>query len=639
MISFEDLLEKLLWKKDFNPFHQKFNKDLFLNFMREETNFTENDLKSASTILFIALLNPDYKLFYHFIQKEIVDKALAQKCLFWIISFINHDSILANKEYLSSRVNEKQFDFFQPNKFMLNSCISSKINYQDLSNILLDHLNFSTKFITYSSKEEVKNEKIKLKSFFPIFLMIQNFSNLKNIYDQMIFEDGYCEVKSKTIYVKFKNKNEQMLKHIGAIRLNSIIMEGYTFTQPVKELLFTKYVIPNMKLRTIKKILFTDNSIEFELAKHKSKIVYQTFLYYTSTFHTFFPHINDFTMQFNKCELSIYDFILMFSILNMFILKVIENINFDDEYDDTANEEFFERFNLKVKKVTLLNLFLAISNYNKSEIICFLRTLYNDFSKDFWIKPLLNIHEDYYIVSHAFTNCNILNFIDNWLIEYGSEKDKDGKIFENYLKVSLSEISKKKNFFYNILPSSKFKFANEFEEIDLIYETKNTIIIAEVKCIRFPFSSRIHYSTKKKLNRAAVQIKRKANFLRKHKDKILNSSANKKPIYPCIIINYPLFSGYIIDEIPVVDWNLLRQYVNLGYSAQSIVQDGSIKEIQTSKVYYYKNESEFSNNLPKYLLNPYLLNLYKERLHFTLEKSTNYANTEYDILIESTDVN
>lgn len=204
---------------------------------------------------------------------------------------------------------------------------------------------------------------------------------------------------------------------------------------------------------------------------------------------------------------------------------------------------------------------------------------------------------------------------DSWLDEAGVDLTHRGSKFEKYIKKSLEESLGKKGFTYYIPKINKFKNKNgEFEEIDLLINLKDIVILAEVKCIRYAMECRDTHNNMKTIQKAANQVKRKADFINKYKEELQDVTRNieGKNIIKVIITNYPIFAGTTVDDIPVIDFYLFNSYFLSGKLTNVAVSSGNIKEIP--KELYYSNESEMCKNLEKFLYAPPSINVLKKKL-------------------------
>ena len=86
---------------------------------------------------------------------------------------------------------------------------------------------------------------------------------------------------------------------------------------------------------------------------------------------------------------------------------------------------------------------------------------------------------------------------------------------------------KKKKATFQIIPSNKIISNNKkFEEIDLLLILKDVVIVAEIKCIKFPIEPRDKHNSIRRLTEGVKQVKRKVNFLTLNKTNLERTDAN-----------------------------------------------------------------------------------------------------------------
>lgn len=294
-----------------------------------------------------------------------------------------------------------------------------------------------------------------------------------------------------------------------------------------------------------------------------------------------------------------------------------------NEYNGSNNGIVpYSKYQFKIRSKDIVKTIEKLTGYDKNIILERLKLFENNGYESFWARPLFKTEDWVYISIHSLQSTMTVFLLDEWLkLLFPKTYDKKGTEFENFLKCEIKRLCKDKHFFSNILEQKKYSYRNESrnkqtEEIDFIWETKNCIIIAEIKCIDYPFTSRITNNHFQVLEKAATQIKRKKDFFEKNKNLFSITDFNKC-IVPCIIINYPCFSGLKIDDIPVIDIVLLENYLSvggIGNLALNIFEENiSIREK------YYNNEDEFSNNLGKLVNDSLYLNQLKT-LYKKIEK-------------------
>jgi len=161
------------------------------------------------------------------------------------------------------------------------------------------------------------------------------------------------------------------------------------------------------------------------------------------------------------------------------------------------------------------------------------------------------------------------------------------------------------------------------------------VLVAEVKCIKYPFESRDFHNGLSRLKHAAVQVKRKVEFLKKHRNEVSSQTGDmsNKSLLPVIITNYPIYSTFKIDDVVITDFYLLEGYFGEGSFTDSRLQQGKSTG-PTKKYTYYLNEHEMNRNLLSYLENPPAVSTLRELFEIRPFK-TSMDGLSYDIFVTS----
>jgi hypothetical protein len=118
------------------------------------------------------------------------------------------------------------------------------------------------------------------------------------------------------------------------------------------------------------------------------------------------------------------------------------------------------------------------------------------------------------------------------------------------------------------------------------------------------------------LDYAIEQVNRKSQFLIDNQNEFKSSySLSGRKIIKVIIINYPIFTGLILEEIPITDASIFLAYFKSSSLTKLSYGENNVEEL--SKTNYYSSEDEFCSNFQNYLLNPPLNKIHSERLEIT----------------------
>ncbi len=251
------------------------------------------------------------------------------------------------------------------------------------------------------------------------------------------------------------------------------------------------------------------------------------------------------------------------------------------------------------------------TTFSKNQIKQFINLLtYSGGRYDLWKTPFIKT-DDYYIISLLnIVDANILYLVDVWLNLGGYSLEDRGVLFENYIKQDLSSELRTKKFQYKIPKTNKFKNSKkQTEEIDIIINTKHTVIFGEIKCITYPLEPRDYSNALKRIQRGVKQIIRKTNFVLDNEEdfKSIIGEYRGKEIVKLVITNYPFFTSIMFDNVVIVDYYLLKAYVKAGQLVKMKIdfRDDTIKTSEFKKTeVFYTNEDQFSKNIRKYMENP-----------------------------------
>ena len=605
-MDFIDYIKQHPFYSELNPFSKKFDKDFV------DKTLSENDLNADDFLSYILIGNEQYKNLYDYLETL---KAQKQLPFYFIlaITLINHD-------YMElSKIMEKQLESIQQE----NNGIKTSIDYQkvkiqtDLSDFSLmpfsDALTetLDLLFSFFRSINGVPQRIAPLTdtffldndTFYKLHFFSEYFVLLKGIYERVTYEKMTVEKADGSFYMKDLYSGYTLYRQLGFHRIDqNIKMNMQRMLQyPLKERFMGKYEIDKLYLNKYDEINITykqktENNLYLE-------VYLKTFL---SAIYTYHFHLSQ---EFkDSLSLTAEIWTVLIYITTEFLEQTFSVFN---EYNDSNDGIVpYSKYQFKIRSKDIVKTIEKLTGYDKTLILERLNLFENNGCESFWTRPLFKTGDWIYISVHSLHSTMPVFLLDEWLkLSFPKTYDKKGTMFEDFLKNEIKRLCKDKNFFSNILDQKNYSYKDETgkkhtEEIDFIWETKNCIVIAEVKCIDYPFTSRITNNHFQVLEKAAKQIKRKKDFFEKNNNLFSIKDFNKK-IVPCIIINYPCFSGLKIDGISVIDIGLLDNYLSVGGLGDLSL--GIYEENISIKEKYYNNEDEFSNNILK-LLNdsPYL---------------------------------
>lgn len=282
-----------------------------------------------------------------------------------------------------------------------------------------------------------------------------------------------------------------------------------------------------------------------------------------------------------------------------------KNINTSFMSDTDLNN-----YPIKIKRDNLIEYLVSRLNLKESEVnkCLYAFTCMLDGNIDVWKKPLLLQKDVFYLALLPIKAPIMVRIIDGWLDFLNFNLGERGKLFEDYVKNRIKQIFTLKKRELYIYPKSKVYSSSNFEEIDLILVLKNVVIIAEIKCQPYAVNPREHFNAHNTIKKGVKQVKRKTEFLLSEKleDKDLQARIEGKEIISLVITNFPTFSGYSIDGIPIADFYLLDAYFSSGSVSDGYIKFkyGFTKRVINKRSYYYNSENTMNSRLKSFLNDP-----------------------------------
>jgi hypothetical protein len=246
---------------------------------------------------------------------------------------------------------------------------------------------------------------------------------------------------------------------------------------------------------------------------------------------------------------------------------------------------------------------------------------------NFWQRPFLPSDEDL-LVPFLTTVAPVTYYlIDYWLESGGYKLEKRGKALENHVKANIGKHLTKKGYSFHIPTANRFRIpSGAYEEIDLLLVLKDIVVIAEIKCIRYPMEPFDYHFSYNRLSEGAAQVNKKTDFLIAHTEELkpITGDISGKKIVRAVITNYPIFTGCIIDDVPVMDFYLFEGYMlyNRIIHFTSYSENKQIVNEREGANVLYNTEAEFCANLDDYLRNNRLLKMHESKVKIHDQKMT-----------------
>jgi hypothetical protein len=616
------IIRKLKRDKCFNPFNNHFNYQIVQKEIFEALENTNNS-ERIDLLTGLSVFNSYYVNYYNCVRSIIHSIGIKPEELTrHFMSMTNYNYYCSLKNIQSKISNKGKADFsdllkfkVKPNLFEPTDAIASLETSVDLLNVIFNYIHSKDVHINTS---KVQEEKEFTKNVLEVWRLSNLYYVIKESYNLAIWEGGYIFIDedNKNLFIKYRNENYPIIFKIGILRLHQ---NTFVFAQNIKNLVYGDNRVQEILLKSfrefrkpkaIKSVELEDGVIKYKLAKREDKDSFINVLQIYSQVNVYYPFLKDVNLP-NFTELSLNKLLVLFSELQNLVNKAFELKIENDKINGISD---LHKFSYGIKINDLRKYLASKTKFSDKQINEFIKLLeYSTGRDDLWKKPFVKQQNCYLFPLIAIRNPQIIYLIDEWIEAGGLSLDYRGPLFENYIKNALTNELNKKNFFFKIPQRKKFSDRNgNKEEIDLILITKKSVLIAEVKCIKYPMNSRSRHDAINRLQKGAAQVNRKTNYLlanQKAFEEDIGDIENKE-IVKAVITNYPTFSGLELEGVPIIDFFLLETYINPG----QLVLKAMISSNTNTKIFslgkdsktikFYANEDEFSSNLRHYLENP-----------------------------------
>lgn len=296
------------------------------------------------------------------------------------------------------------------------------------------------------------------------------------------------------------------------------------------------------------------------------------------------------------------------------VLEDLLNGALPDEPDPAvANQAWTERMSCRMPRLSIvaaINQALGIPAPLGDAVIRWLTSdpwgpLKKLFNPGLWHRPLIAAKggDDLMIVAGALSWGSSLRAVERWLQEgKGTDlsRTSNGERYERDLRDRVSAalagnpILRPFTSEVRHLPAGKGR-----EEVDLVFRMGKTVIVGEVKCFLRPAEPSERYDYLRKIEEAAAQAKRKAEWLCANPaviaDIIAGTPLADIRFLPLVIVNQSNGVSWNFDGSTVIDAKWFELFLSSGEynSAAALALDGSADSVFTvSQLYTSPEEAE-----------------------------------------------
>ncbi|SEG16325.1 hypothetical protein [Parabacteroides chinchillae] len=626
-LLFDNTLKNIREQKGFNPFSPSFSKENIKKIREDivfvansETNMNEEKKSGIIQILHLCdttfLMSDFSKKGYAHLDSLIAKSNFSQKeLLYFSFAALSRDYQLVQKE-LSDRAKPdkerdkggKVFSFINEADFKIKSPDQSigEISASGLVEAGVDSLNTLVKYLLYKDVNDFIVDPIEgnLDSVDTIMDLCQScniINMMKYNYENAVWNEGFFVLNEKVLKIDFFSHHELKLKATGLRIMYQRVFSQYSI------LMSSSFKYPYQAKKRIKNCSVENGYLKYKLSDGQDKEEISHGMNMQASLNAYYEFLK-------KVPFSAYGNLDIDKVFFMFnLVSYLFTVASKLQIPETAimEKERFYSYPFRIAKRDLIEYLKIRAGFSSGEIHSFLSLLEYDGTGylNLWNTPFLCQGADYLFTLLPLTFPMTYNLIDYWLEKGGISLKDRGKHLEQYIIKKLISGRPKQTFPYIVIEQKKFRIdGGKSEEIDLLISMDSTLIVAEVKCIRYPMEVRDYHNALKRLKEGCSQAQRKKEYIKNNHEHFCNliGDYKDKTILGVVITNYPLFSGFLRLGIPIVDAHSFESYFTGGsILCRSAFQEGDkhVNQVEGAQPLYMTNE-EFNKNINHYLMHP-----------------------------------
>lgn len=292
--------------------------------------------------------------------------------------------------------------------------------------------------------------------------------------------------------------------------------------------------------------------------------------------------------------------------------ELVNDITNDLIKKDFTSKDIFFTVNLdllrdKISEITKIH----------SDTVSLLLNAITENSKEpyFW-KRILFVHENEVYFSFSLLHAPNIDLLYESYLKFNNVSLKErAKQFTDYVVDDLSSIR-----FSKVIYNDSDDF--------LILESKSIKLLV---CIYFIDEFQIEISKNKKI---VDEIKSKTNTINEDVKQL--NEQTEKPFFAIVLTNYSKYTGLVINDVPVFDLILLKNYYVTGAFQKGQIKrsKNKVKSKIANSLIYYNDEEDFNDNLVNFLYYPVPIYEIKSKL-FWKETSVFPKGADIDLIIDT----
>lgn len=234
-------------------------------------------------------------------------------------------------------------------------------------------------------------------------------------------------------------------------------------------------------------------------------------------------------------------------------------------------------------------------------------------TRDLWCQPLVRIGDAVVLMLPCILSARLLRIVEGWMRQGGLQLDRRGTPFEVYCRKELKEAAAACPLVgcATVLDSA-VTFTppgGRSEEIDIVAVIGRNILILEAKCILWPDDALQFTNYHDTVAGATAQIERKRTAVVAHLEAFRQCLRDKGCAIPddafvtaCVLTNSPVYAGFPIDGVPVVDTAMICHYLANRYTKAEMFEAG--RSVHRHDLTFYDTVEQAADRLYGQLASP-----------------------------------
>ena len=273
------------------------------------------------------------------------------------------------------------------------------------------------------------------------------------------------------------------------------------------------------------------------------------------------------------------------------------------------------RFAPRISKAALRGTFARALSLNHEQACLLINAFVfsSDRSQEVWSQPLVPYQDDYCLVIPCIHSVHLQRIVEGWMRQGGLELDRRGLEFEKFCRKEIAAALNNSPIKKSVsLLNRPVKFkppSGPEEDIDIVIRVANTILLVEAKCILWPDDSIQFANYRDTIEKAVTQIIRKQKAVQSNYESFVNRIEqlgipvpDKCNVICCVLTNSAIFSGFPINNVPIVDLSILGRFFSNKHVKAEMRQRG--KSVHKHVINFYNDDKNAGEVLEKYLAEP-----------------------------------